>query len=46
VLIASLGGVQNQLKGHTQGNLNMKNDRSVLSPHLLPFAHLLAIRAP
>lgn len=30
VFIASLGGCENQLKAHTQGNLNMKNDRQIL----------------
>ncbi|TKX28103.1 carboxymuconolactone decarboxylase [Campylobacter sp. MIT 12-5580] len=30
VILAALGGVEPQLKGHIQGNLNMGNDRSVL----------------
>lgn len=39
-LLASLGGADNQLKGHVQGNLNMGNDREVLMDtitQLLPY---------
>ena len=41
VLIASLGGCENQLKGHTQGNLSVGNDKeklisaiTVILPHI------------
>ena len=30
VILASLGGVEPQLKGHVQGNINMGNDRKTL----------------
>ncbi|MBK1972917.1 carboxymuconolactone decarboxylase family protein [Campylobacter sp. TTU-622] len=30
VFLASLGGCENQLKGHIQGNFNMKNNRDIL----------------
>jgi 4-carboxymuconolactone decarboxylase len=39
-MLLSLGGCESQLKGHTQGNLNMGNDKDTLLSvitQLLPY---------